>query len=167
MAYTLAFLLISSTSWSVGSSNGFVPRPQGKVSPQEIHAIRTALNSPKAQCVYSNLGGPTFISWAMEWQPEIFDVPDPCISDKKEPQANRYKAMCVSSVMCRTPSVNFVVEKAICWSHDGKTCPPPSKCAQQSFLRSFQNVTAESVMPVYTTAEPGSIRKSERPRSTK
>lgn len=155
MSMKLISTLISTVSvWAIGATNGFVPHAQGRVTPEEAHAVRTALDSPKAECIYSYLGDQDFIPFAQEWEPEIFDVPDSCTQSSVSGKPEGYRAMCASSVMCRTPSLSFVVEKAICWSRDGKSCPPPSKCAQQSILRSFQNQKGEAVMPVYITTEP-------------
>jgi hypothetical protein len=133
--------------WALGASNGFIPKPQGKVTAQEQRAILKTLDH--AECIYGNLGDGIF---RKEWDPEIFDAPDEC--SKKNSTHLRQKSLCVGTVVCHSSLLNFVVEKATCWSNDGQTCPPPSKCAQQSFILSFQMVKAMTEMPVYITTEP-------------
>lgn len=155
----LAFLLRAflEDGWAVGATNGFTPNPKNAVTNQERKAILKSIDG--AECIYSTMGDRLLM---LEWEPEIFDVPDNCTGNKRpsDKAAPAQKSICFGTVVCRTPFLTFAFEKAKCWSRDGKHCPPPGKCAAQSFVGSLEMFdSALGRVPLYHGAEP---RRSTR-----
>jgi hypothetical protein len=96
------------------------------------------------------------------FQPEIFDLPDQCGSNKplEGKPSPAQKSACVGTVVCRSAVLTFVIEKAMCWSRDGLHCPPPGKCAAQSFLNAKQFYKSEfGRVPVYNNSGSAKARK--------
>lgn len=123
-------VLISTEIFAIGAPVGYRRKPGQPVTKQEREAVLALISDNR--CLYSSLSG-TFVG--KEWEPEIYFFPDPCT---KDPQAAAKKQvpMCVNTIACETPMLNFIIEKAICPAINGETCPSASECAQQSFFDS-------------------------------
>ncbi len=102
-------LVVPSYTFAIGASNGYIPHADRKITADERKSIMQVLEAQNTQCIYGNLGDQFF---NREWEPEIFDVQNSC-GDKED---KSHRPLCVGTVICRTPLMNFTVEKATCWA---------------------------------------------------
>ena len=151
-AATVLIALWSSAAFSVGATSGYIPHATQRLTQGEREAVFKSIDG--ADCIYTSLADPLLM---MNFQPEIFDLPDQCGSNKplKDKPSPAQKSACVGTVVCRSAVLTFVVEKAMCWSRDGLHCPPPGKCAEQSFLNAKQFYQGDfGKIPTYINSEP-------------
>jgi hypothetical protein len=128
IVFSVLFLM-SAGAYAIGV-DPYNPIDRGKpLSKSEQTAIRTLLKT--ADCNYATLlsGVPLW----KEWLPNILDFPNSCPGEK-----GKTKPACVGTIYCKTKILDFAVSKAICWSRDGKHCPPPAKCAEQSIFTAVE-----------------------------